>query len=142
MQAMGVEAIASAMTTHLSEPMLQLAALMTFIPLAVGNPMMQASITQGALSQILTGLSTHRGIPPIQDKGMVLLGVLMQGDEPTLVSEAGSAHCMHHDDRAAFTCMAVASSACSFGPLWTSVLRAFLRACRSLSAGCYPDVPA
>ncbi len=43
MQALGVDQVVAAMEAHPTEPVLQLAAVMSFTPLAAGNPMMQAS---------------------------------------------------------------------------------------------------
>eukprot|EP00878_Enallax_costatus_P017981 GHUV01018907.1.p2 GENE.GHUV01018907.1~~GHUV01018907.1.p2 ORF type:complete len:240 (+),score=114.87 GHUV01018907.1:1031-1750(+) len=61
--------------------MVQLSVLLCLIPLALENAMMQAHITQECLTLIVAALDRHRGEVDIQTKGLVLLGVLIQGDD-------------------------------------------------------------
>ncbi|GBF89177.1 hypothetical protein Rsub_01894 [Raphidocelis subcapitata] len=76
-----IEAVARAMRRFPGSAMVQLSVLLAFIPLALENAMMQAHITQEALPDIVAALDAHPGELDIQTKGLVLLGVLIQGDD-------------------------------------------------------------
>lgn len=47
----------------------------------------QASVCYEGLDSVLAALAAHPQHTGIQTKGLVLLGVLLQGDEPLLVSQ-------------------------------------------------------
>ncbi|WIA29098.1 hypothetical protein OEZ86_011609 [Tetradesmus obliquus] len=76
-----IEVIAQAMQTFRHSAMVQLSVLLCLIPLALENAMMQAHITQECLGHIIAALDSHPGEVDIQTKGLVLLGVLVQGDD-------------------------------------------------------------
>eukprot|EP00877_Chromochloris_zofingiensis_P000217 jgi/Chrzof1/10196/Cz04g32100.t1 len=76
-----VEVISAAMRSFRNSAMVQLSVLLCFIPLALENAMMQAHITQEALPDIVDALDNHPDEVDIQTKGLVLLGVLIQGDD-------------------------------------------------------------
>eukprot|EP00879_Flechtneria_rotunda_P004794 GHRR01005066.1.p1 GENE.GHRR01005066.1~~GHRR01005066.1.p1 ORF type:complete len:626 (+),score=240.90 GHRR01005066.1:617-2494(+) len=76
-----IELIASTMGTFRGNAMVQLSVLLCLIPLALENAMMQAHITQECLPLIIAALDRHRDEVDIQTKGLVLLGVLIQGDD-------------------------------------------------------------
>ncbi|KAF6266720.1 hypothetical protein COO60DRAFT_10327 [Scenedesmus sp. NREL 46B-D3] len=76
-----IEVIAQAMQAFRHSAMVQLSVLLCLIPLALENAMMQAHITQECLVAIIAALDQHQGEVDIQTKGLVLLGVLIQGDD-------------------------------------------------------------
>ncbi|GMH36421.1 hypothetical protein BSKO_04289 [Bryopsis sp. KO-2023] len=76
-----VEAMAASMRAFRDHPMVQLSALLCFIPLALENPMMQAHLCQLVLSDVCIALDNHMTEPDIQCKGLVVLGVMAQGDD-------------------------------------------------------------
>jgi len=76
-----VEVIGRAMRKYLYNPMVQLSAMLCFIPLALDNPMMQAHLTQAVLSDILRALDVHQQEADVQCKGLIVLGILAQGED-------------------------------------------------------------
>ncbi|KAL3137014.1 hypothetical protein ABBQ32_006605 [Trebouxia sp. C0010 RCD-2024] len=80
-EARGVEAVVAAMTRFPHQATVQLSALLCFIPLALENIMMQAHVCQVGLSSVLAALNNHPVDTDIQAKGLVVLGVLGQGDD-------------------------------------------------------------
>ncbi|DBA73902.1 TPA: hypothetical protein ACH3X2_009553 [Trebouxia sp. C0005] len=80
-EARGVEAVVAAMTRFSSQTTVQLSALLCFIPLALENIMMQAHVSQLALKCVLAALAQHPDDVDIQAKGLVVLGVLGQGED-------------------------------------------------------------
>ncbi|CAD7704362.1 unnamed protein product [Ostreobium quekettii] len=76
-----VEAMADAMRLFRDHPMVQLSALLCFIPLSLENSMMQAHLCQLVLSDVLLALDNHLTEADIQCKGLVVLGVMAQGDD-------------------------------------------------------------
>eukprot|EP00775_Hariotina_reticulata_P013734 gene13734-13855_t len=76
-----IQVVAKAMTTFRSNAMVQLSVLLCLIPLALENAMMQAHVTQECLVDIMAALDNHQDEMDIQTKGLVLLGVLIQGDD-------------------------------------------------------------
>lgn len=76
-----VEIIAKAMRKFSSNPMVQLSAMLCFIPLALENPIMQAHLSQAVLGDILNALDLHLNEPDVQCKGLVVLGILAQGED-------------------------------------------------------------
>ncbi|KAK9817719.1 hypothetical protein WJX72_001212 [[Myrmecia] bisecta] len=80
-KARGVEAIVAAMRAFRSHPMVQLSALLCMIPMALENSMMQAHIAALALADVLAALASHPTEADIQAKGLVVLGVLGQGED-------------------------------------------------------------
>jgi hypothetical protein len=77
----GVETIVAAMRRNREHAMVQLSAVLCMIPLALENNMMQAHLTQLALQDVLLAVRNHPEEPDIQAKGLVVLGVLGQGDD-------------------------------------------------------------
>ncbi|KAJ9531607.1 hypothetical protein QJQ45_015078, partial [Haematococcus lacustris] len=80
----GVEAVAAAMKLHTQDAGLQLAALACLVPLALENSMMQASCCYELLGQVVKVLDVHGADSRLQTKGLVLLGVMAQGNEAVL----------------------------------------------------------
>lgn len=80
-KASAVEAIAAAMRHFRSSAMVQLSALLCFIPLALENTMMQSHICQEALEDVVLALDMHQEEMDLQTKALVLLGVLIQGED-------------------------------------------------------------
>ncbi|KAL0025671.1 hypothetical protein WJX77_003216 [Trebouxia sp. C0004] len=80
-EARGVEAVVAAMTRFPNQTTVQLSALLCFIPLALENIMMQAHVSQLALKCVLAALAQHPDDDDIQAKGLVVLGVLGQGED-------------------------------------------------------------
>jgi len=76
-----VEVIGRAMRRYLRNPMVQLSAMLCFIPLALDNPTMQAHLTQSVLSDILRALDIHQQEADVQCKGLIVLGILAQGED-------------------------------------------------------------
>ena len=76
-----VEVVGRAMRRYLHNPMVQLSAMLCFIPLALDNPMMQAHLTQSVLSDILHALDVHQQEADVQCKGLIVLGILAQGED-------------------------------------------------------------
>ena len=76
-----IEAIGQAMRTYRSNCMVQLSAMLCFIPLALDSPVMQAHLTQTILPDILNALDNHRSESDVQCKGLIVLGILAQGED-------------------------------------------------------------
>ncbi|KAK9845291.1 hypothetical protein WJX81_002548 [Elliptochloris bilobata] len=80
-RARGVEAIVAAMRALREHAMVQLSALLAFIPLALENAMLQAHVACLALEEVLHAMAVHRSVANVQAKGLIVLGVLGQGEE-------------------------------------------------------------
>ncbi|GAX80597.1 hypothetical protein CEUSTIGMA_g8033.t1, partial [Chlamydomonas eustigma] len=78
----GVELISEAMESFPSSLMMQLAALLTLVPLTLDNCMMQAYLSRRTVPAVLHTLCTFQEHPAIQCKGLVLLGVMLEGADP------------------------------------------------------------
>lgn len=76
-----IEVIAHAMVRFRDSNMVQLSVLLCLIPLTLENAMMQAHVTQECLPHIIAALDNHMDFADIQTKALVLLGVLIQGDD-------------------------------------------------------------
>eukprot|EP00798_Chlamydomonas_sp_ICE-L_P022540 gene22540-29665_t len=76
----GIEAICAAMQRFVSSPVVQLSALLALIPLTLENQMMQGHVCNAALPLVIRALSEHPHDTVIQIKGLVLMGVLAQGE--------------------------------------------------------------
>lgn len=77
----GVETIVEAMNEFHDHAMVQLSALLCMIPLALENPMMQAHVADLALPAVCNAMRLHPKEAEVQAKGMVVLGVLAQGED-------------------------------------------------------------
>lgn len=76
-----VESIVMAMRRFSDNANVQLNALLCLIPLVLDNAMCQAHITWEALEVVVAALVNHPRELDVQIKGLVLLGVLLQGDD-------------------------------------------------------------
>eukprot|EP00884_Botryococcus_braunii_P003133 jgi/Botrbrau1/12820/Bobra.20_1s0011.1 len=81
-QAGGVEAIVAGMRAWTGQAMVQLSALLAMIPLALENPHLQAQLAAQGLPEVIRALKAHPEEADVQAKGLVVLGVLGQGEEP------------------------------------------------------------
>jgi hypothetical protein len=77
-RARGVEAMVAAMARLRGHAMVQLSALLAFIPLALENAALQAHVAALALGEVLAAMAAHRRVANVQAKGLIVLGVLGQ----------------------------------------------------------------
>jgi len=90
-RARGVEAMVAAMARLRGHAMVQLSALLAFIPLALENAALQAHVAALALREVLAAMAAHRRVANVQAKGLIVLGVLGQARRRAL--DALGPHC-------------------------------------------------
>eukprot|EP00210_Caulerpa_lentillifera_P004653 g4438.t1 len=76
-----IEVIRKSMNRFESNQMVQLSAMLCFIPLALESPMMQAHLSEEVLPAVLTALDAHPDEADLQCKGMIVIGILAQGED-------------------------------------------------------------
>lgn len=76
-----IEVIGKAMGRFETNQMVQLSAMLCFIPLALESPMMQAHLSEEVLPAVLRALDAHPDEPDLQCKGMIVIGILSQGED-------------------------------------------------------------
>eukprot|EP01025_Chloroclados_australasicus_P056679 TRINITY_DN7050_c0_g1_i5.p1 TRINITY_DN7050_c0_g1~~TRINITY_DN7050_c0_g1_i5.p1 ORF type:complete len:994 (-),score=156.00 TRINITY_DN7050_c0_g1_i5:384-3365(-) len=77
----GVEAIVEAMKIYRHSRMVQLSCLLTLVPLAIENIMMQAHIARTARDEVIRSIQINEDDPEVVSKGLLALGVLLQGSD-------------------------------------------------------------
>eukprot|EP01023_Acetabularia_acetabulum_P056379 TRINITY_DN6547_c0_g2_i4.p1 TRINITY_DN6547_c0_g2~~TRINITY_DN6547_c0_g2_i4.p1 ORF type:complete len:1050 (-),score=222.74 TRINITY_DN6547_c0_g2_i4:360-3509(-) len=77
----GVEAIVAAMRRYRDSRMVQLSCLLTLVPLAIENIMMQAHIARTARDEVVRTIHLNEDDAEIVSKGLLALGVLLQGSD-------------------------------------------------------------
>ncbi|PRW60207.1 E3 ubiquitin- ligase CHFR isoform X4 [Chlorella sorokiniana] len=76
-----IRTIAEGMEAHQFAPMVQLSALLCLVPLALNHTNMQVTVAKICLPHILDAVRHNVGELEVVSKGLILLGVLCQGDE-------------------------------------------------------------
>eukprot|EP01026_Neomeris_dumetosa_P047794 TRINITY_DN41153_c0_g1_i5.p1 TRINITY_DN41153_c0_g1~~TRINITY_DN41153_c0_g1_i5.p1 ORF type:complete len:638 (+),score=74.30 TRINITY_DN41153_c0_g1_i5:57-1916(+) len=77
----GVETIVGAMKMYRNSRMVQLSCLLTLVPLAIENIMMQAHIARTARDELIRTIQINQDDAEIVSKGLLALGVLLQGND-------------------------------------------------------------